>query len=208
LSAPTPPPLRIVDASIRELMKALDEAKRKRLDEDLILKLVDQVDLNIDQLLCALAPEKITDERFEAAVNAINDVSAKLKDLREMILDGRLAEAKKKALEVQSSVRTMYRVLTIIRAGAPTPIILQFAPEYVKELQAPETLLYSSPLAARAYNILSRRMEVSIDELARELNVDERTRDEFNRAITLLITNGYARPYFTPDNRMVLRWAR
>ena len=83
-------------------------------------------------------------------------------------------------------------------------------PQFLREAEvaAPETLAYMHPMAAQIYNVLVRRGEAGLDELAVELKIDDKTRDEFNQAVAHLIASGYARPFYTPDNRMVLRLGR
>ena len=202
--------LNIINSTIRDLMNSLDELKRGKVSKDEVLRLVDELENQIDNMLTQLTPERITDERFNAAVRAIKDVSDKFKSLRESIIFGRYTHAKRIVLDVQESIRHAYRLLTLIRAGAPTTLIFQVTPQFLREVEvaAPEALVYSNPMAAQIYNILIRKGEASIDELAIELKIDDKTRDEFNRAIAYLISTGYARPYYTPDNRMVLRPAR
>jgi len=199
--------LNTINATIRELLDALDELRRGRRDRRAVLKLVDELENQIDSMISQLAPERITDERFEAAMKAIREVSEKVRKLREYIIGGKTKRARSALLEVQESVRFAYRLLTLIRAGAPTTVIFQVAPQFLREVEvsAPESLVYANPMAGQIYNILLRKGEATVEELAAELRVDDRTRDEFNRAIAYLISSGYARPYFTPDNRMVLR---
>ena len=202
--------LNVINAMIRELIDALDGLRAGRVGKEEVLKRIDDLENQIDVLLSQLAPERITDERFSAAVRAVREISEGFRRLRESVIFGRYSHAKKLALDVQESVRRMYRLLILIRAGAPTTLIFQVTPQFLREeiLQAPEALLYSNPMAAQIYNILLRKGEAGIDELALELKIDDKTREEFNRAVAHLIAAGYARPYFTPDNRMVLRPAR
>ena len=202
--------LNAINATIREILNILDDLRRGRAEREDALKAVDELENQIDSMLAQLAPERITDERFTAAVNAIKEVSERVKNLRDSIIFGRYTHARRQVLEVQESVRHTYRLMMLIRAGAPTPLIFQVTPQFLREAEiaAPEALAYTHPMAAQIYNVLVRRGEAGIDELARELRVDDRTREEFNRAVAHLIASGYARPYLTPDNRMILRLGR
>ena len=202
--------LNAINATIRELLSTLDDLKRGRAEREDALRVVDELENQIDNMLTQLAPERITDERFSAAVNAIKEISEKFKNLRDSIVFGRYNQARRKILEVQESVRHTYRLMMLIRAGAPTTLIFQVTPQFLREAEvaAPETLAYMHPMAAQIYNVLVRRGEAGLDELAVELKIDDKTRDEFNQAVAHLIASGYARPFYTPDNRMVLRLGR
>ena len=202
--------LNIINSTIRTLLTEIDDLKYRRIKLEDVLKTVDELEDQIDGMISRLAPERITDERFSAAVNAVKDVSKEMKELRDAIISGRYALAKKKVLDVQSVVRNAYRLLILLHAGSPTTLIFQVTPQYLREelLTAPESLVLSSPMASQIYNILVRRGEVSVEELAMELKIDKETREDFNRAITHLIASGYAKPCFTEDNRMILRARR
>jgi len=82
------------------------------------------------------------------------------------------------------------------------------APQFLREITIPETIVYSNPMASQIYNILVRKGEAAVEDLAIELKIDDKTRDEFNRAIAQLISTGYVKPYFTPNNKMMLRPAK
>lgn len=197
--------LNVVNATIRDLLRAVEKR-----DKDTALRILDELENQIDAMLMDMAPERITDERFEAATKAINKIAERTKKLREALWDSRFNLAKKLVLEVQEAIRNAYRLLILIRAGTPTPVIFQLAPQFLRDvsIQAPESLIYTNPMAAQIYNILVRRGEMAIEEVATELGIDDRSRDEFNRAIAQLISLGYVRPYISPDNRMMLRPAR
>ena len=198
-------PLAMINICVRNLIAAVESRKR-----DEALRLVDQLDDHFDALIQANAPERITDERFQAAEKAIREVSEKIEELRALIINGRYKAARRKALDVQSAMRQAYRLLLLIRAGAPTPVIFQLTPRFLQEaqLRPPEELVFSSPLATQIYNIVVRRGSVSVEEVARELGITKETMDEFNRAITSLIQRGFVRPALTPDNRLILQAAR
>jgi len=198
-------PLAMINICVRNLIAAVESRKR-----DEALRLVDQLDDHFDALIQANAPERITDERFQAAEKAIREVSEKIEELRALIINGRYKAARRKALDVQSAMRQAYRLLLLIRAGAPTPVIFQLTPRFLQEaqLRPPEELVFSSPLATQIYNIVVRRGSVPVEEVARELGITKETMDEFNRAITSLIQRGFVRPALTPDNRLILQAAR
>jgi len=202
--------LNIINMTIRNLLEEIDRLKAGRAKREDVLKTIDELEDQIDDMLTRLAPERITDERFSAAVNAVNEVSKEMKELRESVLSGRYAHAKKKVLDVQSAVRSAYRLLMLIHAGAPTTLIFQVTPEFIREelLSAPEALVFANPMASQIYNILVRKGQASVEDLALELKIDDKTREEFNKAVAHLIATGYAKPYFTSDGRMVLKPAR
>jgi len=200
--------LNVVNSTIREILRTLDDVKRGRAGKEDVLRLLDELENQIDAILVHLAPERITDERFNAAVKAVKDVSDKIRRVRESVMFGRYTYAKRQLLDVQESIRLTYRLLTLIKAGAPTPVIFQVAPQFLREVSAPEAVVYTNPMAAQIYNVLVRKGEATVEELALELKVTDETRDEFNRAISQLISMGYARPYFTSDNKMILKPAR
>lgn len=202
------PQLNRINASIKELLNMLDSAKRGRARKDAVLTALDKLESEVDIMLSQLAPERITDERFSAAVKAFRDIANKFRDLRESIMSERYTYAKGQVLDVQESIKHTYRLLVLIRAGAPPPLVYQLTPQFLREMAVPEALAYGSPMAVQIYNILTRRGEASVEDLAAELKIDDRTRDEFNRAINNLLNAGYARLYITPDNKMVLRPAR
>ena len=113
--------LNAINATIRELLSTLDDLKRGRAEREDALRVVDELENQIDNMLTQLAPERITDERFSAAVNAIKEISEKFKNLRDSIVFGRYNQARRKILEVQESVRHTYRLMMLIRAGALRP---------------------------------------------------------------------------------------
>jgi len=197
--------LNVLNATIRDLLQAIE-----RKDRDAALRILDELENQIDAMLMDMAPERITDERFEAAMKAITKITERAKHLREAIWEMKFTQARKLALEVQEAIRNAYRLLILIRAGTPTPVIFQVSPQFLRDvnIQAPESLIYTNPMAAQIYNVLVRKGEATLEELAAELGIDEKSRDEFNRAIAHLISLGYVRPYLTPDNKMVLKPAR
>jgi len=200
--------LNMMNTYIRELVEVLDGVKKGKNKRDDALRILDDIENQIDVLLSQLSPERITDERFSAAVKALSEIAEKFKSLRESIILGRYALAKSQAIDVQESIRHVYRLLTLIRAGAPTPLIFQVTPQFLRETVVPEALIYASPMAAQIYNIVLRKGEVAVDELALELKIDDKTRDEFNRAVSQLLSTGYVRAYFTSDNKIILRPSR
>ncbi|RLF04440.1 MAG: hypothetical protein DRJ60_07085 [Thermoprotei archaeon] len=204
------PQLNTINATIRDLVNVIDDVKKGRASKEDALKVVDELENQIDMMVSQLSPERITDERFNAAVKALKDISEKFKALRELIIFGRYMRAKKQVLDIQETIRHTYRLLTLIRAGAPTPLVFQVVPQFFREteVKVPEAIVYSNPMAAQIYNILLRKGEATVDELAFQLKIDDKTRDEFNKAIAQLISTGYVKPLFTSDNKMVLRLIR
>ena len=199
--------LNTVNATIRELINMLDGAKGGREYRNRLLKKIDEVENSIDSMIQVLAPERITDERFSAAVSALKELADKFKMLREAVIFGKFNYAKKLVLEIQESIRHTFRLLTLIRAGAPTTLIFQVTPQFLREVKVPESVLYSNPMAAQIYSILMRKGEASIEELAMELKIDKEKMDDFNRAVATLINAGHATAFFTPEGKMLLKLA-
>lgn len=196
---------KVINATIRELLFKLEEAKKGRVDREELLKIVDELEDQIDMTVSQLVPERITDERFNAAMKALKEITGKIKELREHIVYERYPIAKPKVLEVQESIRLGFRLLTLIKAGAPMPIIFQTTPQFLEKTPIPEPIIYTNPMAARIYNVLVRKGEAAVEDIAAELKITDETRDEFNRAVSQLISMGYAKPYLTPDNKIVLK---
>ena len=198
----------MISAKLRELFQLLEEAERRRADKDRILRAVDELDNEIDRMVMGLAPERITDERFSTAADALREISEKFKSFRESVISERYHVAKKQLSELQTTIRHTHRLLILVRAGAPVPFVFQVSsPQFAERalVTAPETMVYASPMATRIYNILVRKKEATIPELVEELGIDDRTRDEVNRAIEHLLSAGYIKIYLTPDNRMLLK---
>jgi len=198
----------LLNALLRTLVDKLSNARISGVDYNELMRIIDEVENNFDMLVAQSAPDRITDERFSSAVEILKEVAEKLKSLRESILDGKFTDAKKIALDIQESIRHAYRILMLLKAGAPVPIVYQVAPQFLREITPPEQVVYMSPLASQIYNILVRRREAPLDQIALELRIDERTRDEFNRAVAQLVASGYAQISLTPDNRVILRLVR
>jgi len=200
--------LNLINANLRELIELINLLRDGRVDTGRVMKLIDEIENCVDSMIHALAPERVTDEKFIAISKAIKDVETKFRQLREHVLAGKYSVAIGYIPKVQEAVRSLYRLLSLMRREAPVPVILQVTPQYLREVPVPEALQYTDPMAAQIYNTLSRKGEATIEELALELKVDERSKDAFNNAISQLIRMGYVKPYLTPDNKMVLRPAR
>ena len=98
--------------------------------------------------------------------------------------------------------------MILIKSGAPVPVIFNVTPQFLREITAPEPLISLGPMALQIYNYLARRGEAYIEDIAKELRVDDKTRDEFNNAVAQLISMGYARLVLDENNRMKLRVVR
>ncbi len=206
------PHLAAINAVVRELLSLLEEARKRgggALREE-ILRKIDELEDNFDLLVQAASPERITDVRFNAAVKALHEASEKIEELRNLVVSGRFRLASRKVLDVQAAIRHANRLLVLVRAGAPAPLVFRVAPEIVKEatVSPPEELVYASPLASRVYNALVRRGRYPLDELIRDLGIGEEEMGELNRAIHVLTSRGYARLSFTPDGKTVLEAIR
>jgi hypothetical protein len=203
--------LNAVNVQIRELLRLVSEAKRgtsrswrspSEVREQL-LRLVDELENRIDEMFLTLAPERITDERFAAASQEVKALGEKLRALRESVVSEKYENAEKALAELQSSVRSLYRLMLLIKAGAPVPLTLQLAP--TAPFYPPEVLLHTNPLALQAYNFLARRGSASLQDLISELRADAAS---VTNAVNALMTFGYAKLEITPDGRWVLRAVR
>ena len=200
--------LNAVNVQIRELLRLVSEAKRGtsrswRSSEEVkgqILRLVDELENRIDEMFLTLAPERITDERFAAASQEVKALGEKLRVLRESVVSGKYEKAEATLAGIQSDVRNVYRLMLLIKAGAPVPLTLQLAP--TAPLYPPEVLLHTNPLALQAYNFLARRGSATLQELISELRADAAS---VTNAVNALMTFGYAKLEITPDGRWVLR---
>jgi hypothetical protein len=192
-----------INVHIREFHKMIEAARRGLVSRADLLKLQDELENYIDTLILTLAPERITDERFASASEELKNLTSKLSEFRECIVRGKYTDAESKLTEVHSAVRHIYRLFTVIRAGAPTPLIYQLSPS--TPLFPPEVILHTSPMALQVYNLIVRRGEMTLQDIIAELKADP---GAVSSAVQELIRLGYARLYITPDNKWVLRPVR
>jgi hypothetical protein len=202
--------LSIINSSMRDLLKSIEKLKSGRGSKEEVMRLIDDIENHVDNLIQSISPERITDERFTAAITVLNEMSSKLSRLREYVLTDRLHSAIRIIPQIQGAIRHAFRVMNLLQAGTPISIILRGGPEYLREIETspPEGIVLRSPLATQIYNILVRKGQTSVEDIASELKIDEKTRTDFNRAINDLITLGYAKVNVDKDNRILLRPAR
>jgi len=192
-----------INVHIREFHKRIEAARRGQASRADLLKLQDELENYIDTLILTLAPERITDERFASASEELRNLTNRLSEFRECIVRGKYTDAETKLIEVHSAIRHIYRLFTVIRAGAPTPLIYQLSPS--TPLFPPEVILHTSPMALQVYNLIVRRGEMTLQDIIAELKADP---GAVSSAVQELIRLGYARLYITPDNKWVLRPVR
>ena len=195
--------LEVINAHIRNLHARIRDARHGRVSVDDLLKLHDELENYVDALITTLAPERITDERFASASQELKNLTDRLREFRDLIVRGKYTDAESKLTEVHSAIRHIYRVFTVIRAGAPTPLIYQLSPG--TPLFPPEIILHTSPMALQVYNLIVRRGEMTLSDIIAELKADP---GAVSSAVQDLIRLGYARLYITPDNKWVLRPVR
>ncbi len=195
--------LNIINTYIRDLIKLLDSARRGVVDRDVVLRALDELENRVDEIISSLAPERITDERFSAASTEIRELSEKFKELRSLVINGKYSRALSLISDVHESVRKAFRILQLIKAGAPVPVIIQQSPS--SPLFPPEVILNVNPDALQVYNVLVRRGEISFKDLINELKIDV---SRINSAIRTLQDLGYVRVYLLPDGTPVLRVVR
>jgi len=188
---------------MREFVRVLESAMRGGVSRDDVLKSLDELENRIDDMITSLAPERITDERFAAASTEIKNLSEKFKELRGHVIAGRYSRALSLIPEVHEAIRSVFRVLQLIKAGAPFPIIIQQSPQ--APLFPPEVILQTNPDALQVYNIIVRRGEMSLRDLVDEVKMDV---SRINSAVRTLQDLGYVRVQLLPDGTPVLRVVR
>jgi biotin operon repressor len=188
---------------IRELLKMLEDAEQGKIGRNAVLKALDQLEDQVDAIIMQMAPERITDERFEAAVSSLRKIAKGFYKLSKLIVAERYSEAIRMLTVLRERLRDCFRTMTFIKAGAPTPLVLQFSP--TTSLYPPEVLLQRSPGATQLYNLLARRGEADIAEVAKELGLSA---DALNEAINTLVGLGFVKLLLTPDGRWKLRVVR
>jgi len=196
-------PLASISAMIRELLKMLEDAEQGKIGRNAVLKALDQLEDQVDAIIMQMAPERITDERFEAAVSSLRKIAKGFYKLSKLIVAERYSEAIRMLTVLRERLRDCFRTMTFIKAGAPTPLVLQFSP--TTSLYPPEVLLQRSPGATQLYNLLARRGEADIAEVAKELGLSA---DALNEAINTLVGLGFVKLLLTPDGRWKLRVVR
>jgi hypothetical protein len=193
----------IVNALIREFLRLLEEAQQGKANKYMLLKALDELEDNVDRLIIQMVPERITDERFEATLEILKKIASGFYKIRSLIVNERYSEAVEKVARLQEVLRHCFRALSLIKAGAPTPMVLQMVPS--TPLVPSEALLESNPAALRLYNMLARRGETDLTEATRELGL---TAETLNEAVNTLVRLGFARVVITPDGKWVLRAVR
>jgi hypothetical protein len=192
-----------INALIREFLRLLEEAQQGKANKYLLLKALDELEDNVDRLITQMVPERITDERFEAALGILKKTASGFYKIRKLIVAERYSEAIERVARLQELLRHCFRVLSFLRAGAPTPVVLQMAPSTY--LVPPEALLESNPVALRLYNVLARRGEIDLAEAARELGLSV---EALNEAVNTLVRLGFAKVVIAPDGKWILRAVR
>jgi len=195
----------VINALVNRMLEGIEREESR---EDL-LALLDSIEDAFDRLIESSIPERLTDERFQAVLVAMKGVEDAISRLRDALLTSGYRLARRRILDLKRELRGAYRLLLLVKGGAPAPTIFQVAPEYVRSapLQPPAPLAFS-PMGAQIYNALLRRGSATAEELAAELGVTDANRAEFNAALAQLMQGGYVRIEVSPDNRIVLRPAR
>ena len=197
------PSIGSISALIREFHRMLEEAQQGRVDKYTLLRALDELEDSVDRLIAQMAPERITDTRFEATLATLKDIAKGFYRVRKLIVAGRHAKAMDMLEKLHEILRHGYRTMTFIKAGAPTPVVYQMSPS--SPLVPPDALLAANPAANKLYNMLVRRGEVDLAEASREL---ELTAEVLNEAVNTLVRLGYAKAIMMPDGRWRLRVAR
>ena len=194
---------------VRDLVLRLDSAIKRRVAKEELLELIDRIEDSIDGMLSEMAPERITDERFTAAEKMLDELGLILQQLREQVLAGRYTRAKSKALDAQRIIRQTYRLMLLISAAPPVTQILQVAPEFLREIPvSPPEMLRGNPMAMQIYNILVRKGEAAVTDIATELNISEDDRPRFNAAVSELVRHRFADILLDSAGRLILRARR
>jgi len=196
------PSIGSISALIREFHRMLEDAQQGRVDKYTLLKALDELEDNVDRLIAQMAPERITDTRFEATLDTLKDIAKGFYRVRKLIVAGRYAKAMDMLTRLHEVLRHGYRTMTFVKAGAPTPVVYQMSSS--SALVPPDALL-ENPAATKLYNMLVRRGEVDLAEASRELGL---TAEALNEAVNTLIKLGYAKAIMMPDGRWRLRAVR
>jgi len=198
-------PVATINALINRMLEGIEREESR---EDL-LALLDGIEDALDRLVESSIPERLTDERFQAVLVAMKGVEDAISRLRDALLTSGYRLARRRLLDLKREVRNAYRLLLLVRGGAPAPMVFQVVPEYVRSLplQPPAPLAFS-PMGAQIYSVLTRRGSATLEEIAAELGVTDANRAEFNAALAQLMQGNYVRIEVSPDNRIVLRPAR
>jgi hypothetical protein len=181
----------------------LEDAQQGRVDKYTLLKALDELEDSVDRLIAQMAPERITDTRFEATLDTLKDIAKGFYRVRKLIVAGRYAKAIDKLNQLHEILRHGYRTMTFVKAGAPTPVVYQMSSS--SALIPPDSLLEASSVATKLYNLLVRRGEVDLVEASRELDL---TAEALNEAVNTLIKLGYVKAIMMPDGRWRLRVVR
>ena len=194
---------------VRELVFRIEDAIKRRVSREQLLKMIDDIEDSLDGMLSEMAPERITDERFSAAEKMLDELGLVLQNLRAHVLAGRLTRAKSKALEAQRIIRQTYRLMLLISAAPPVAQILQIAPDFLREIPvSPPEMLRGNPMAMQIYNVIVRRRQAEVTDIARELNISEEDRPRFNAAVSELVRLGFADILLDHTGRLILRARR
>lgn len=192
-----------ISALIREFHRMLEDAQQGRVDKYTLLKALDELEDSVDRLIAQMAPERITDTRFEVTLDTLKDIAKGFYRVRRLIVAGRHAKAMDTLARFHEVLRHGYRTMTLVKAGAPTPVVYQMSSS--SALVPPDALLEANPAATKLYNMLVRRGEVDLAGASRELGL---TAEVLNEAVNTLIKLGYAKAVMTPDGRWRLRAVR
>ncbi|MEM1690057.1 MAG: hypothetical protein QW794_08785 [Thermosphaera sp.] len=164
--------------------KYMEEARRE----------LERAEREFNSFLSKMMPERITDERFSIAVEAVNNVSLSFSQLRRELVRGVPTRALATLLKLEEALSRARSTLILLGAGAPFPLIFQVTPEFLRgPVRPPEEIQLLGGMVAQIYGILTRRGRMRVEELARELNITQETREAFNTAITELLQRRYAR---------------
>lgn len=188
----------IIKLHLSKIEEYLRRASRDSLERRILMvkarEELERAEREFNSYLRQMMPERITDERFSVAVEAVDNVSRLFGLLRQELIRGVPTRALAALIKLEEAVSRAHSTLILLGAGAPFPLIFQVTPEFLRgPVRPPEEIQLLGGMVAQIYGVLSRRGRMRVDELAKELNITPETREAFNTAVSELLQRRYAR---------------
>jgi len=202
-----------LDRIVHELASELENLAKGVGDKKLAVKLVDDLENEVWNLIAQRHVERITDERFAAASQAIDEVTGLITELKNLIYTGRWVKAKNMLASIHTKVKRTLVIVHLVSAGTPMTALYRSYPEYVRGRSSPESILRRNPLAAEIYDKLvgSKEGFMTFETLAEVLGLDLGSiedRSKFNEAIDFLVSNKYCTVWVDEKGRRGLKIRR
>ncbi|MEM0459340.1 MAG: winged helix-turn-helix domain-containing protein [Thermofilaceae archaeon] len=189
----------LLTVQLRKLEEVLAEGRRdlekwRKVLRSVARRMVDTIEEEFARSIAKMMPERITDERFSVAVEAVTQVSDIFARLKREVGGGNPMRAQQVVFELERAISRARNTLILLGAGAPMPLIFHVAPEFLRgAVRMPEEVQLLGSLAGQIHRIVSERRRISVSELARMLNITDENRSNFNSAVEELVRRGYVR---------------